>query len=299
MKVSETELFYPLNRYFSSLGYIVNTEVENKYGYKRADILLTLAPETAEAKGLNPKTIIGIECKTSLSFELLDQADYWKDYTDLNYVCVPTINKERPKVVQKFIDFLGIGLIEIDLKRYHKFYDEFKDKPYYIIKNDNGYPDLYKLGLNFRANPKPNNPNVKAKANLASVIYEEHQTWALGGQRATSTYVSGYKLLMKDVYSYLRNKRNLGTDDGWASAREIWSYLEDHSSDLVRKHYKNPVPSISSALQKYEDGDVESIHGAKSIVFRLMPNSTKYLDMDKLHPTEAKIKASEQLEDDD
>jgi hypothetical protein len=275
-KIKEVDLFAPLNKYFSALGYTVNTEVENKWGYKRADILVT-----KDSEDTKNNEIIGIETKTNLSFELLDQGNYWRRFTDYNYVCVPVIKGDRPKVVYPIISNLGFGLIEVNLNTYHRFYDDLKENE--ILYDDTGHIDIWRLGLNFTVLPKANHPVGRDKNALRSVIYEEHQHWAVGGQQANKTYVSGYKLLMYDVYSYMRKmKKEHPESDGWVSLNDIVDYLEEHSNNVVRNHYKNMKSGIRQAFEKFEVSDIEKLNlGGRNTVYKVMDESTKYLDMDK------------------
>lgn len=270
MKIKETELFYPLNRYFSALGYIINTEVELG---NRADILLTRE---------DSEDLVEIETKTNLSFELLDQAYYWKKYTDLNYICVPKTKTIRPKIVNKIISDFGIGLIEIDLKKYYKYYGDLENEPYKVFYFPNKEIDLQKLGISFSILARPNKISPKSRKILQSVIYKEHQTWSISGQPASATHVSGYKLLMFDVYSFMRhNKQEHPENDGWVTLNQIVDYLQNNSSNVVKNHYSNMKNGIREALTIFECGDIEKLNTGRKVYYRIMNGSTKYLNMNK------------------
>ena len=271
--IKESDLFYPLNRYFSYLGYVINTEVENRDDFKRADILLTKD---------NSDEIIDIELKRTLSFELLDQADYWKNYTDYNYICVQKIRSKRPAIINKIIRNLGIGMIEIDLEAYNYYYHDYKEQPNKVIKDVNGNPDFHKLGINIVIAPQNNNAGSALKKSLESVIYKEHQNWSIGGQSVKSgrSYVSTYKLLMCDVYKFLRYEReNNQETDGWVNLNKIVDYINKNSRNAVKNYYSNLKSSLRQAILKFEDGDIEIMNTGRYNVYRIMEDSTKYKDM--------------------
>lgn len=268
---SEEELFYPIRRYFSALGYAINSEVENKWGYKRADIILTKE---------NSDELIGIELKRSLSFKLLEQGDYWKKYTDKNYVAIPKTKTQRPRVVHKIFDYLGFGLIEVDLERYNHYYKNVSDD-FFVFTNNEGKPDLFSLGIKFVYPALDNKPRPRNKKALQSVIYPEHQTWSVAGETASGhNYVSGYKLLMNEVYTFLRSKYNAYTE-GWTSMTEIVNHIKRSENETIKNHYKNTRSGIIQAFERYESGDIEKMTDGKTLYYRVSPESTKYVQIER------------------
>lgn len=269
MKIKETDLFYPIDKYFKALDYVVNTEVENKNGYKRADMILTKD---------NTNELIGIEFKTSLSFELLDQADYWTKYTDYNYICVPKIKTQRVPVIKKIINYLGFGLIEIDLKKYKRNYPTNNEE----VRLIQGKPDTNSLGIHLTILPHENYPKDIDKSNLRSVIYKEHQTWSISGQalKDGGVYVSGYKLLMCHIYKYLRNlKKNHPDTDGWATLKDICDDVNQNGTNTIRNYYSNQKAGIRQGIKDFEAGDIEIMSDGRRLHYRVMDESTKYLNM--------------------
>lgn len=271
-KIKESDLFEPLRRYYNAKGYIINNEVEMDFGSKRADIILT-KPNITD-KEQRP---IGIELKTTLNFKVLDQAMYWSKYCNKNYICIPRQKRSKLPVVYAILGSLGVGLIEVDLDTYNYYYKDITDENA-VIDDLDGNINLYKLGISFEFNAQEREITEAKLNRLMTNIVEEHQTWAVAGSTAKTTHVTTYKLVMKDVYTYLRKELN-NDNGGWVTVSDIVTDITNNSRDVVKNHYKNTRASISSALKMFEQSDIENKHEGRTLLFKIKEDSTKYLDI--------------------
>lgn len=259
--MKESELYVPVKNIFEPFGYEVYSEVEGKWFSKRADVIAT-----------KDDKLIAIEMKTSLSFQLIDQARFWIRFADFVYVAVPKSKSKRSETAMECLSALGIGLIEIDMVQYQKELNRNRDE----ILHYNKYATI-------SLQPRQNEVSKRDRQQFNNLT-EEHKTWAIGGSKSgTSKYVTPYSLLMNDVYSYLREQLRNPDTDGWVTAKDIWEYIQENSRDIVKNHYKgkNPTESLKQALLKFEIDEMETIVFKNKWYVRISPASTKYLNMGK------------------
>lgn len=259
--MKESELYIPVKNIFEPFGYEVYSEVEGKWFSKRADVIAT-----------KDDKLLAIEMKTSLSFQLIDQARFWMRFADFVYVAVPKSKSKRSETAMECLSALGIGLIEIDMVQYQKELNRNRDEilPY------NKYATI-------SLQPRQNKVSKRDRQQFNNLT-EEHKTWAIGGSKSgTSKYVTPYSLLMNDVYSYLRKQLHNTDTDGWVTVKDIWEYIQENSRDIVKKHYqgKNPTASLKQALLKFEGDEMETIVLKNKWYVRISPDSKKYLNMGK------------------
>lgn len=259
--MKESDLYTPVKNIFEPFGYEVYSEVEGKWFSKRADVIAT-----------KDDKLIAIELKTSLSFQLIDQARFWIRFADFVYVAVPKSKSKRSETAMECLSALGIGLIEIDMVQYQKELNRNRDE----ILHYNKYATI-------SLQPRQNEVAKRDRQQFNNLT-EEHKTWAIGGSKSgTSKYVTPYSLLMNDVYSYLREQLRNPDTDGWVTAKDIWEYIQENSRDIVKNHYKgkNPAESLKQALLKFEIDEMETIVFKNKWYVRISPDSTKYLNMGK------------------
>lgn len=256
--MKEEDLFPPLKDYFINQGYVVYNEVQSTKGMNRADIVITKDDE-----------LTVIEMKKTLSFQLIDQARKWLKTANYVYVAVPVIKGERSQTAIDILNIFGIGLIEVDLRKY----EERKDLD---VFNEINRKDM-RYGLTI-THGKYREDKLLDKSKL-SFLTEEHQTWSTGGATSQSKYVTTYALLMNDIYKLLRECKE-EDGEGWVSVNEMIEHINKHSREEVVNHYKNPKPSITQALNTFECNDIESIKIGNTRFYSIMDESTKYLNME-------------------
>lgn len=252
--MKETDLFEPLKYYLESYDYTVYSEVVGKWFKKRADVVAT-----------REDSLVVFEMKTSLTFKLIDQARFWMRFSETVNIVIPKKKTKHSETAIEILTALGIGLIEIDYQKY-------------LREAHSGRADNWSSYISQRLKPNKNVVTTRDKK-MFDVLTEEHKTWAKGGSGTGVKYVTPYALLMNDVYKFLRAQSDNQENGGWVSSSEIWEYLEENSKTNVVKHYKNPKPSIASALRDHENGDVEHMKIGRSFHFKIMEGSEKYLNM--------------------
>jgi len=105
---TEKDLAAPVVEWLTEQGFEVFQEVE---AYNR----------TADIVARDGRFIWVIECKKSLSLEVIDQADRWRWMATWCSVAVPKPRRgfERPRIVRSILDWRGIGLLEVESPRIH------------------------------------------------------------------------------------------------------------------------------------------------------------------------------------
>lgn len=240
--MKESDLYEPLKMYFESQRYIIYNEVQETNGMKRADMVLTKENE-----------LIVIEMKTSLTFNLIDQARYWTQVANYVYIAVPYSKTERSQTAYDVLKMFGIGIIEIDIE---------KNKVISIISG------------------RKREDSLLNKSKL-SFLTEEHQTWSKAGSPSSSKYVTGYSLLMNDVYKALREASKLGDERaGWLNLQDLENYINENSREHVKKYYPDIKKGLYQSLIKFEDGDIYSVVLKGRRYFKIMDESTKFLNME-------------------
>lgn len=254
--MKETDLFPPIKKYLLKQGYEVYSEVEGKWFKKRADIIAT-----------NKNNLIALEMKTSLSFQLIDQARFWLRFSDYVFIVIPKVKTERSYTAIETLKSLGIGMLEVDMKKYQ------------ILVSRGNEDDVFSY-INKVLDARKNQIDSRSRKQFEQLT-EEHKTWSVGGsQSKNSKYVTSYSLLMKDVYSYLRSQLDT-KNEGWVTHRDIWNYILENSRDVVKSHYsgKSPAESLKNSLLKFENEEIEMLKIGNKSYFRILPESTKYLNM--------------------
>lgn len=99
---SEVDLAKPVIEYLQNLKWEVYQEVQLYYGSPIADIV-----------AVQHKIIWVVECKKTLSLNLLDQANVWRHYAHYVSVAVPYTRRRRPQIVEEVLKWKGIGLLEV------------------------------------------------------------------------------------------------------------------------------------------------------------------------------------------
>lgn len=256
--MKETDLFKPVKNMFEPFGYEVYSEVKGKWYGKRADMVVT-----------KENTLMAIELKTSLTFQLIDQARFWLKYADYVYIAVPKSKKERSYTAMDVLKALGIGLISVDYTKYQREVKRNKEE----VLNYSKYAEI-------ELEPKQNEVTQRNRLQFSNLT-EEHKTWASGGSTSDSKYVTDYGLLMNDVYAYLREELLNGVNDGWVTHHDIYNYLQENSRESVKRHYKGKQPqnSLKQAIIKYENDDIQTIKMSGKWYCRIEEHSNKYKNL--------------------
>lgn len=217
----ESDLYEPVKEFFTDQGYEVYAEVEVPKVGGRVDVVAYAHPAA-----------VAIELKTTLSFQLIEQAMLRKRVFPLVYVAYPKRKTMEFSWLRRFFAEQGLGVIEID--KYGQA--------------------VCKLQARYQ---KPLLRNVKV--NWRELLRPEHQEWVPGGH-AGGGYVTPYRLTMKGVRHYLSQSRKLDesmdpepkhkTPDfdvkypGWRSVADILEFCQTH--------YATPKSSLAKALQEFE-----------------------------------------------
>lgn len=218
--LKETDLFNPVKDLFESQGYTVYSEVNGPSG--RADVVAVHGAE-----------LVVVELKTTLSLELMEQAQGWIYYAHKVYVAVPK-QKRHNNFARFLLKKLGIGLIEVN----------FSDPRWsHLVKaKPEAQPDSW----------TPPQWNRKISDRLRKALREEQRQGPPGGT-AGGGYVTEYKLTMERIRKYLRYDVGQGQ---WASIKDILEHCHTH--------YAAPKQSLAKALLSFETDwcEVQKIKGA-------------------------------------
>lgn len=246
--MKEKDLANPCEKIFKDKGFETYAEVQGKWFKNRADMVAT-----------KEDCLIAIEMKTSLSFQVIDQARFWQRFADYVYIVVPYSKKERSQTAMEVVQALGIGLIEIDV---HKYTDN-------CLRNKK---DVFHW---IRISPRKNDIS-KRDSKQFSNLTDEHKTWKTAGTKGGG-YVTSYSLLMSDVYKYLRQER-LSENEGWVTIDMIVKYIMENSRESVQKHYKNTKQGLTNAFKKWEVSELETVKIKNKRYYRILEHSNKYLE---------------------
>lgn len=134
-------------------GWEVWQEVQVSAGCPRADIVAKRGPALAV-----------VECKMSLSFDVLDQASAWASAANVCYAAVPL--SKRPHVVGRVLRHLGIGLLTVAR---HGYRESTADD----------------VRLSEQAEFRRKTPS---RGRLLAALREEHKTWLAAGSKAGGHY---------------------------------------------------------------------------------------------------------------
>lgn len=113
MKRKETDVGTVVTAYFQERGFETYQEVTLSLGDRRADLVADC-----------PKLLVIVECKTSLSLDVIAQARAWRDIAHLSYVAVPRIAKsygrggDARRTAHDVCRHFGVGVIQVDSGSY-------------------------------------------------------------------------------------------------------------------------------------------------------------------------------------
>lgn len=164
--ISESDLAAPVVTWLSDQNWNVYQEVEFKGHGGVADIV-------AERLGI----LWIIECKTSYSFRVLEQASEWPAH----YRSIAVPRSVTPRDYRVAVDYYRVGVIEVDCK----------SKPY---------------SINYEARKAPvfSRHHKMAKYYL-SQLTEAHKTYALAGSKS-GHHLTPYKLTMMEIERILSRR---------------------------------------------------------------------------------------------
>jgi hypothetical protein len=213
-KIKETDLFIPIKTHFIDRDNEVYSEV--LAGGGRADIV---------ARQGNYITVI--EMKTTLSLDLLEQANRWLRSAHYVYIAVPrtkdgSINRYAKKCCLQD----GIGILQVDFRRKNKW-----GEPAEVIEVVK--PKLLVKGKNHK----------KVVTAWDKRLTEAHKDTLPGGS-AGGGYITPYKTTIEAVKRCLRFRKN------GVSLNEL--------VQLVQTHYSNPKQGLYNALTNFEDSWCDS-----------------------------------------
>lgn len=219
--MKETDLFEPIKKYFLNRECEVFSEVLGPHGSNRADIVVR-----------QQNLITVVEMKTTLSLDLLEQADRWLPCAHRVYIATP-----KPKTwhvngyVEKCLKRDGIGLLQVDF-----FQDKWYAQEPIILE---------------RVKPKIHRKIINRWDKL---LTEGHKNSIPGGSKGGG-YITPYKTTIDSVKRCLRLKKN------GASLDDIVK--------VVDTHYSNPKQGLYQALTKWEIDWCESFIVDRKIHFKI------------------------------
>lgn len=209
--MKETDLFAATKSWLEERDWDVYAEVTGVGG--RADVV-----------GKNGKSLLNVELKLQLSFDLLSQAFDRKSYFHYVYIGIPKRKTALPRFVRDLLIREGIGLLVIE----------------------NGFARM-SIPARF------NRPAHYHRIDWEHILRPEYKLH-IGGDNG-SHIQTPYKLLMKEIRNYLvairdsdisRSIRGGFRNYGWISIEDILDHCEAHY------HYAAPKPSVSNALRSFE-----------------------------------------------
>ncbi len=101
---TEADIARPIVAWLRDHRWEVYQEVS--YGGKCADIVATLG-----------SLVMVVEVKKSLGLEVIEQAVFWTSRAHYVYVAVPRIKSRSHQLLNKILDWQGLGLLEVDARR--------------------------------------------------------------------------------------------------------------------------------------------------------------------------------------
>jgi hypothetical protein len=225
-KIKEVELFKPIKQFFENRDYEVYSEVLFGQGGSRADVV---------AKQNNIISVI--EMKTSLSLDLLEQANRWIHYAHYVYIAVP-MPKDRHinEYARKCLIRDGIGLLVVDFNR-NRFYYDNDEIPMVWNKID---AKLCRKIIN----------------HWDKYLTEAHKNTLPGGTKGGG-YITPYKITIDGV------KRCLKLHPEGLSLNELVKRVETH--------YSNPKQGLYQALTSFETDWCETFTKGITRYFKIKP----------------------------
>lgn len=223
-KIKETDLFNPIKDYFESRDCEVYSEVLFGQGGRRADIVV---------KQNNIVSVI--EMKTSLSLDLLEQANRWLGYAHYVYIAVP-MPKDRHinEYAKKCLLNDGIGILLVDFRKNHYYYDNGSIP----MVSNHIKPKLHRRIIN----------------RWDKYLTESHKNTLPGGTKGGG-YITPYKITINGV------KRCLKIHSEGLSLNEL--------CEKVQTHYSNPKQGLYNALTSFETDWCETYINGRNRYFKI------------------------------
>jgi hypothetical protein len=159
MSEPETELAARVVAWLSEMGWTVYQEVQMRSHGKRADIVAVLG-----------KVSWVVECKTSLSLDVIQQAIEWDAFANFRSIAIPKVRRSIRETICRFARFNGFGIIE------------------------SGY-DIHEA--------EPARLNRNPIRNIREAVCEEHKTFSLAGN-ANCDFYSPFKETIRKVVEYVK-----------------------------------------------------------------------------------------------
>lgn len=211
-KLKETDMFLPIKNYFLEKDCEVFSEVLSEHSSRRADVVVR-----------QDKIITVIEMKTTLSMDLLEQANRWLYKANYVYIAIPHpkdghINEYARKCLRRD----GIGILTVDF-RYAKYYmSSIEEMGILVPVTEISNPKLFR----------------RVKTNWDKCLTEEHKNTLIGGSKGGG-YITPYSTTISAV------KRCLKYHPEGVSLNDI--------VQKVQTHYCNPKQGLFKALTVFED----------------------------------------------
>ena len=198
-KIKETELAKHVIKYLTDLKWEVYQEVQVHSFGKIADIV-------AVQNGV----VWIIECKTSLSMSVMEQAHTWRGYANFISVAVPSARRGKCReFAYKVLKTFGIGCLEVSSYLHRPIHNTIP-------------PKLKRNGL---------------KKYILNSLTEKHKTWAEAGNDAGKRYTP-FQDTVSQIYRLLKSKPGL-------PIKEVIESVQHHySSDQCAR------TSISAWIRK-------------------------------------------------
>jgi len=206
-KIKETDLFDPIKQYFESRGFEVYSEVLAGQGTRRADVVIR-----------HGSVVSVIEMKTTLSLDLLEQANRWISRAHYVYIAIPMPKNRRiNEYARKCLSRDGIGVLLVDCRQNDFYYDNGDE---YMIWTDLK-PKIHRKIVN----------------HWDKYLTEAHKTSIPGGSKGGG-YITPYKTTIDGVKRCLKNH-----PEGIELNQLIL---------MVQTHYANPKNGLYQALTSFE-----------------------------------------------
>lgn len=213
MKIKETDLGKVIVAWLQSEGWDVYQEVQ-PHGGRVADVV-------AVRSGI----LIVVELKTSLTFELLDQASGWKAYAHHVYAAVPQAKGDGRRMAYRVFGDHGIGVIEVDKGAFTS------------IEN----------GISFRSLVRTvAAPTLNRKAYVARIrdsLRPEHKTFALAGS-ARGGHFTEFKATCERLRGYVNTCPGTTLKDAIANVKHHYAHDASARAHLVKLILQGVVKGI-------------------------------------------------------
>lgn len=224
-KLKEEDLAIKVLQHMKDEGWDCYPEAQLKYARGRADIA-----------ALKDDTFRIVEAKTSLSLQLLNQANEWIHMQGVDEVCVAVPNVRISRLVEEILRWKGIGLYHV-IRGFNQRHQRF------------GVKEVQEIIA-------PRRLEVH-KARRKRVIESLHPDMKNYKPGTTSGYSTPYNRTIKMILEYLKD------------------HPESTLDDLVKldHHYASKSSakrSLTMALTSFEADKIESIKKGRSYVFSLL-----------------------------